>query len=299
MPSANGVYSLPPGYLAVTGATIQASQHNPPLEDIAAALTLRLSRDGTAPMTGAIQFLPGTVTVPGAVFSTDLSSGLYKTTTGIGVAIGGVQVAEFLPGGVNGARFIGELVPFTGKTAPALTVFPFGQTLSRTTYAALWTFAQNEINSGNNTFYNNGDGSTTFGIGDARCRAFAGWDGMGGGATGRLSSAGFGTSASTLGATGGLETEALVANQVPVITSGVSATSSQGATLFSPVTGFALTSFSANAGAQVWQAFPPGAGIVQQTITVSGSATSNNTGSAAHPNVQPTIITSFLLFAGA
>jgi hypothetical protein len=43
MPSSNGVYSLPAGYLAVTSSTIQVSQHNHPLEDIAAALTLRLS----------------------------------------------------------------------------------------------------------------------------------------------------------------------------------------------------------------------------------------------------------------
>ena len=48
----NGVYSLPSGYLAVTGETILASQHNPPLEDIADALTARLSRSGAAPMTG-------------------------------------------------------------------------------------------------------------------------------------------------------------------------------------------------------------------------------------------------------
>jgi hypothetical protein len=59
MPSTNGVYTLPLGYLAVTGATIQASQHNPPLEDIAQALTGRLSRDGTAAMVGALQLQQG------------------------------------------------------------------------------------------------------------------------------------------------------------------------------------------------------------------------------------------------
>jgi hypothetical protein len=48
MPSSDGVYSLPPGYLAIDGGVIEISQHSPPLEDIAAALTLRLSRDGTA-----------------------------------------------------------------------------------------------------------------------------------------------------------------------------------------------------------------------------------------------------------
>lgn len=48
----NGIYSLPEGYEAETGQTIEASQHNPPLEDIASALTLSLPRNGTAAMTG-------------------------------------------------------------------------------------------------------------------------------------------------------------------------------------------------------------------------------------------------------
>src|ERR1700729_1647777 len=118
MPSSNGVYSLPPGYLAVTGATIEASQHNPPLEDIAAALTLRLSRDGTAPMIGPVQLASGTVSAPGQVFSVDPTSGFYKTTAGIGVAISGVKVAEFVAGGVIGSRYVGELIPFTGTAPP-------------------------------------------------------------------------------------------------------------------------------------------------------------------------------------
>jgi hypothetical protein len=48
----NGVYSLPPGYFVTAGQTVEPSQHNPPLEDIAAALTARLPRNGSAPMTG-------------------------------------------------------------------------------------------------------------------------------------------------------------------------------------------------------------------------------------------------------
>ena len=118
MPSANGVYSLPSGYLAVTGTTIQASQHNPPLEDIAQALTLRLSRDGTEPMTGPVQLASGTVSAPGAVFAADASSGFYKTTSGIGVAIGGTKIAEFTSVGLaSGARFIGELIATTVTAA--------------------------------------------------------------------------------------------------------------------------------------------------------------------------------------
>ena len=48
----NGNYNLPPGYLAVTGQTILASQHNPPLEDIASALSQVLLRSGISPMLG-------------------------------------------------------------------------------------------------------------------------------------------------------------------------------------------------------------------------------------------------------
>lgn len=50
----NGNYSLPPGYLAVSGQTILASQHNPPLEDIAAALSQMMLRSGAAPMSGPL-----------------------------------------------------------------------------------------------------------------------------------------------------------------------------------------------------------------------------------------------------
>lgn len=54
MPRVNGQYSLPNGYKAVPGQTIRATQHNPPLEDLAQAMTDSLPRDGSAPMTGAL-----------------------------------------------------------------------------------------------------------------------------------------------------------------------------------------------------------------------------------------------------
>lgn len=51
---ANGVYSLPPGYLATPNTPILTSQHNPIFEDVAQALTDRLPRNGSAPMTGEL-----------------------------------------------------------------------------------------------------------------------------------------------------------------------------------------------------------------------------------------------------
>lgn len=52
MPRVGATYTLPNGYQAVSGEIIQPSQHNPPLEDIAQALTDSLPRDGSAAMTG-------------------------------------------------------------------------------------------------------------------------------------------------------------------------------------------------------------------------------------------------------
>lgn len=55
MPRTNGIFSLVPSYLAVSGQTIRVDQHNPPLEDIAQALTDSLPRDGSAPMVGPLR----------------------------------------------------------------------------------------------------------------------------------------------------------------------------------------------------------------------------------------------------
>jgi microcystin-dependent protein len=294
MPSANGVYSLPSGYLAVTGATIQASQHNPPLEDIAAALTNRLSRDGTAAMTGALQLAVGAVGAPGAVFSTDPSSGFYKTTAGIGVAVGGVKVAEFLPGGVVGSRVVGELVPYVCTAAPSsLWVLPFGQTLSRTAYAVLWAQAQIEIAAGN-TFFNNGDGSTTFGIGDLRGRVPAAWDVMGGTAAGRLTTSYFGGGTTQkIGNVGGLQSNTLATANLPAYTP----------------SGSVYTSLSESGNLVAWSSGPlqyggSGSGATMDnpsgTLTASSTFYGNAQGGTSTPFsiVQPTLITNYILFAG-
>lgn len=50
--SPSGVYSLPPSYKVANGDLTDASQHNPPFEDVQQALTNRLHRDGRTPWTG-------------------------------------------------------------------------------------------------------------------------------------------------------------------------------------------------------------------------------------------------------
>lgn len=197
----SGNYTLPSGYLAVTGQTIQPSQHNPPLEDIATALTGRLPRSGVAPMTGQLKTITGSASAPAISPNSNPAIGIYWTATGVAFA-----------GTVSGTRYIGELIPYTLLTPEPLTVLPYGQTLLRASYPQLWTKAQADIAAGN-TFYNNGDGSTTFGIGDMRGRMVAGKDNMGGTPAYRLTSDS-GVSGTILGAVGGAETHTLTAAQL-------------------------------------------------------------------------------------
>lgn len=54
MPFVGPIYTLPPGYLAVDGTTVEVSQHNPPFEDVEQALNGVVLRNGAAPMTAAL-----------------------------------------------------------------------------------------------------------------------------------------------------------------------------------------------------------------------------------------------------
>lgn len=297
MPSANGVYSLPPGYLAVTGATIQASQHNPPLEDIAAALTLRLSRDGTAPMTGPLQFASGTVGLPGLTFAVDPSTGLLKTTNGLGITVGGTQVAEFTPAGMaSGVRMLGEIVAWGRPAVPnSLWVFPVGQTLSRTTYPTLWTQVQADIAAGS-TFFNNGDGIATFGLPDMRGRVLVGRDTMGGTAAGRLTTAGGGIDGTTIGAVGGSQTKTIVTANLPPYTPSGSITNGA-ITVTSNAQGV-------GGGVNLYNQQLGSVGSVTQTLTASQAAstfTGTAQGGSSTPMsvVPPAIVCQFILFIGA
>ena len=52
----SGIHTLDSGYLAVTGEVIEASQHNPPLEDLSASITESIARTGVTPVTADIPF---------------------------------------------------------------------------------------------------------------------------------------------------------------------------------------------------------------------------------------------------
>jgi microcystin-dependent protein len=304
MPSdANGVYSLPAGYLATPGAKIRPSQHNPIFEDVATAISDRVLKNGNTPMSGPLQAYAGNAATPGLTFNGSENFGFFKTANGIGVSVNGVQVAEFTASGVlKSSRYIGELIPWSRLTAPPLCVLPFGQTLSRVTFADLWTVAQAEIAVGN-TFYNNGDGSTTFGIADLRGRGLAAPDNMGGTPAGRLTAALSGFVTTQLGSVGGAEVIALALANLPTgITSanlaGVAV--SVASTVADILRGGVSDNFTSTAGSGQFD------NLTKNTITSNGTigiggvpVTSNNTNNTPHQNVAPLLIANFALFAGA
>jgi microcystin-dependent protein len=248
-------------------------------------------------MTGPHKIVDGSVGSPAIQFATDSTTGVYKTASGFGIAVGGTKVAEFVPGGIKGARFLGELIYYTGLTAQSLTVFPYGQTLSRTTYADLWAFAQTEI-SGGNTFYNNGDGSTTFGIGDCRGRVAAGKDDMGGTAAGRVTTANSGFDGTVIGAAGGIAGELITQSTLPNYNLLVNVTQPTFTSDAPKIT--STTSQIVGTGGQGPFTLIIGTGTSTTSLaTAVGVTVGLNGGGNAYRKMQPTMVCNFLLFAGA
>lgn len=92
---------------------------------------------------------------------------------------------------------VGVTLPYAGSSAPIGYLLCYGQAVSRTTYADLFTAIS--------TTYGVGDGSTTFNVPDLRGRSVFGKDDMGGSAANRLTNGNSGITGTTLGASGGDE----------------------------------------------------------------------------------------------
>jgi microcystin-dependent protein len=114
---------------------------------------------------------------------------------------------------------LGGMLEFTGTAAPNNSfVLPFGQAISRTTYATYFALV--------GTTYGAGDGSTTFNVIDKRGKASFGKDDMGGSAANLITNAGSGIVGTTLGASGGAQTvnKTIAQNQLPNVTLSVTGT---------------------------------------------------------------------------
>ena len=156
----------------------------------------------------------------------------------------------------------GALMPYAGTSAPTGFLLCYGQAISRSTYADLFSAIS--------TTYGTGDGSSTFNLPDLRGRVVAGQDDMGGSSADRLTDQTGGLNGDTLGDTGGSETHTLTTAQMPAHTHTVAAQQQVGGD-------------STNRG---------GSGQLGAAATITSSSTG---GDSAHNNVQPTIILNYII----
>ena len=197
---------------------------------------------------------------------------------------------EWILQGFYGNAFnipVAGCMDYFGTTAPNSNfVFPFGQAISRTTYAGLFALL--------GTTFGTGDGSTTFNVPDLRGRVTAGKDNMGGSAASRIGSVATDSGTivgTTLGSVGGSSTHVLTTSEMPTHAHG-----SSGGINSAPSLG-ALPS----AGAVSISAGVGGSGYIASTnvsplLPDHTQATAGSQGgSAAHAMLQPTMIVNKIL----
>lgn len=103
---------------------------------------------------------------------------------------------------------LGGMMPFIGTVVPNSSfAFPFGQAISRTTFATLFAMT--------GTTFGVGNGTTTFNIPDLRGVALFGLDNMGGAAAGKITVAGGNFDGTVIGGTGGAQNHTLSIPEMP------------------------------------------------------------------------------------
>lgn len=298
----SGSYSVPNTFVA--GQTITAASHNQNWTDMASEMTNSVAADGQTSMTGPLKATTGSVGAPSITFASDTDTGRYrKSANTMADVVGGAEVVEISSSGVSvtgavsasgainassikQAGFVllpvGLILPYAGFAEPSGYLFCYGQAVSRTTYAALFAIIGET--------YGAGDGSTTFNVPDIRGRVIAGRDDMGGSAASRLTATYFGGVATIRGAVGGSESHTLTTPQIP--SHSHTATDSGHSHSFTAVQQSGSGLVSGGTGSPI-----------NPTVSTTGSGTANITvgntgGGGAHNNVQPTIITNYIIFAG-
>jgi hypothetical protein len=240
------------GALSVTGAAAFTS---------AVTINAPVSITGLVTMTSAVVVAAPLSVTGAAVFTStvDVSKSLTVAAT-VASTLGGIKfpdnTLQTTAATAGSALPAGMMAPYAGTAAPSGWLLCYGQAVSRSTYADLFTAIS--------TTYGVGDGSTTFNLPDLRGRAAVGKDDMGGSAANRITSGGSGITGTTLGASGGAQTVTLSTAEMPAHTHTVGTT---GCGAGSGLTGF----FGGT--------------------TNTGSAG----GGGAHQNTQPSIILNYII----
>lgn len=274
----NGVYSLPAGYEAEQGETILPSQHNPPLEDIATALTGSLPVSGSAPMTGVLRVVDGDASAPGIAFASDPTKGFYLDASG-NIVPTAPLLASLIPVG------LGPL-PWPSNTAPDGWVFD-GATYNRADYPDLAAFALAALAGGSNWF-GAGNGTTTFTIASVKGRAVVGVD-SDGGVIGSIV---------TLGGTVGAKNKTLAQANLPNVNFAVNIPSGQGPHSHSVSGSIAGIIGNGQSGGEANRLAGPGSISIENATLpqMIGTAASGGIG-AAIDIIQPSIASRFIFKA--
>jgi len=208
-------------------------------------------------------------------------------------------VGEFYLQGLAGNPYnipLGGMLEFTGTTAPnGSFVLPFGQAISRTTYAAYFAMV--------GTTYGAGDGSTTFNVIDKRGRVSAGKDDMGGNAAdriGTLSTDGGTIVGTTMGSSGGSQSHTQATNEVGVHSHGITDNGHthntgylNGSTFIQSDVGIVNTNNSENIG--YGQQLNTSARTLRIASNTTGISINNSASNVAMAWLQPTIIVNYIL----
>jgi microcystin-dependent protein len=177
----------------------------------------------------------------------------------------------------NAGVLVGSTIewPWVHTQLPANYLLAYGQAVSRATYPVL-----NAIASASGYPHGNGDGSTTFNLPDHRGRVSVGRDDMGTVAANRITAAS-GITGTQLGASGGVQTIALVAGEMPVHNHGLVAATVTGVpTITGGVTNGSLALGGAISHTLSLSGSPALSGSISHNHTLTGSPAL--AGSVAH-----------------
>jgi len=189
----------------------------------------------------------------------------------------------------------GSIIVYAGSSAPTGFLFCDGSAISRTTYATLFGVLS--------TTYGAGDSSSTFNIPDIRGRVIAGKEAS----ASLLTSALGGLNGNTLGNTGGAQGITLTSSQSGLPAHNHTLTMNSHTHTFTgtahshggvTVAGAASLGSGGTAGFNTsGTSASATAGGTNSTVTTTGTIANNSTAdaSAAHANVQPTIILNYCI----